>query len=107
MTPKHVDSTTGISKVALLLGLVSGSLFILFSFGSADVQLFDAGEELIAGPVLSFTALLIAFFAYSRTNKRDSWNYAAVAVGAVILMLWFGLNVLLYLAYSNCPNGLC
>ena len=107
MTPKYVDSTKAISKSALILSLLSTALFLLFSFGPADTSLFDAGEELIVGPVLSLIALAIASLALLRTNTRNAWHYAAITGSTVVLVLWIGLNILFYLAYSNCPGGVC
>jgi len=106
MTPKHINQGSGISKFALLLGLLSTVLFILFSFAPADVSLFDAGEELLVGPVLSLAALTTASVAFYRSKVRSTWCYAAVVLGAVIFMLWTGLNILFYLAYVNHPIGI-
>ena len=107
MTPEHIESTTRISRFAVLLGFLSAALFTLFSFGPADVSLFDAGEELIFGPVMSLAVFVIAAIAYFRAEERNTWHYAAIVVGTITLVLWLGLNILFYMAYSNCSNGVC
>ena len=89
------------------LGLLSGIALILYNASAFDIFLFDSIFELIGGPIVSLIALSISVFARDRSAPRSRLQKIAVAVNGTIFVLWFAFSLLIYVAYSNCPDGVC
>ena len=107
MNSKQVDNTDSASRVAVLFGLISVLYLLVFSFGPPDIEIFDAGQELFVGPIFSFAVFLVAFVASYRTTQRNGWHIVALTISTVATVLWSALGILMYFAYSNCPDGVC
>ena len=101
------EPTLVIAKLGLFVCVISIILFIVFWFGPTDLTPFEAGEELIVGPLLSLISVIISSIAYFRTNKKISWHYLSITLGTIIFLLWTGFSSVFIYAYSNCPNGVC
>ena len=101
------DTTPIASILSLLLGLFAAVALVLYNFSPFDVFLFDSFAELIGGPFASLGALIIAILARRRSKSQSRLQVIAVVVNGLIFVLWFAFSLLIYVAYSNCPDGVC
>lgn len=87
---------------------MSASLTIIwYLFGFTEFALFQAGEELLYGPMVSLMALIVAVLSWVKSEKQMFWHKSSLIYGIVISVMWLGTFGLFYAAYSDCPNGVC
>ncbi len=91
------------------LSIASSLLLLIFFylFGFANIQMLDAGGELLVGPILSLVTLAISVLAWYQTKARTRWHKVALTLALLVLILWTSFLILIYLSYSNCPDGFC
>ncbi len=82
-------------------------IFCVGLFVPIDVKPLQAGEEFILSPILSLLALGAALYAWFRTTQRRSLHRLALTLAIAVFVISAGFTGLFFLAYSNCPNGVC
>lgn len=95
------------STLALVLSFSAAMLFALLAIGPTGFQFFEAGQELIVGPIIGLGALIIAASPFFKDTKRTKLNVASLVVATIIFALWTMLTLVFYFAYGNCPGGVC
>ena len=89
------------------IGMSTLLAIIWYFFGFTDHALIDSGEELLYGPIASVIVFILAVFAWLRAKQITYWHKCSLACGILVFIIWLGTSVMFYIAYSNCPDGVC
>lgn len=93
--------------LAVALAIASLLIFCVGLFVPIEAKPFHAGQEFLVAPIVSLFALIAAAYAWKRTTPRRSLHRLALTLAVVAFVVSAGFTGLFFLAYSNCPGGVC